>query len=193
MKRPYMPLRSMKLFFSDIIESPNLYWSRLLTTIRYADQKVSDDHLASEPVQALISLFGSSPAILSEAPKVYQLEYTGPKHHFTRSEAKSAQDAFIVFATAQQQEVSQTSSLTATWAAVVAKAEADESGTLMYGLVRNKEDPIEIGTIEAYVDEKGFEEHCKSGEVGTLVEENTEIGGKMSYVSLKLVTGWLSR
>lgn len=124
---------------------------------------------------------------------MYQFEYTQSKHHFTRHDVKSQETPFVVFATAQQKEIAQTSALTAAWAAVVARAQADEPGTLMYGLVRNRENETEIGTIEAYVDEKGFGEHCKSSEVSALVEKNKETNGQMEYVSLRIITGWLSR
>jgi len=164
-----------------------------ITTARYKDQKVSDDHIASSPVQGLISMFGSQPAVLTTPPKVYQLEYTSETHQFTRPRVSTRSNPFIVFATATQPSRGSTAELTDVWAKVVEKAEAHEPNTLLYALVRDKENQSRIGTIEAYADEAAFEEHCKSPEVEGLVARNKQIGGEMGYVALKLVTGWLSR
>lgn len=138
-------------------------------------------------------MFGSQPALLSEAPKVYQLEYSADDSHFTQPDVGKVEQPFIVFAIAKASSEAALSELVNVWKEVIRKAEADEPSTLMYALVRNKEDSQQIGTIEAYNDESGFEEHCKSAQVKQLVVKNRDIGGEMSYVALKLHTGWLSR
>lgn len=138
-------------------------------------------------------MFGSQPAVLAAPPKVYQLEYTSEVHQFTRPRVSTRSHPFIVFATATQPSRGSTAELTDIWAKVVEKAQADEPNTLLYALVRDKENQSQIGTIEAYVDEAAFEEHCKSPEVEDLVARNKQIGGEMGYVALKMVTGWLSR
>jgi len=160
---------------------------------RYADQKASNDHIASSPVQGLISMFGHQPAVFAAPPKIHQFEYTSKTHQYTRPEVNASSDPFIVFASATQTSRGSTAELTDIWTKVVEKAQADEPKTLLYALLRDKESQNQLGTIEAYADEAAFEEHCKSSEVGDLVTRNKQSGGEMGYVALKMVTGWLSR
>ena len=98
-----------------------------------------------------------------------------------------------MFATAQQQEKAATAELTETWSAVITSAQSQEPTTLMYALVRDKENTSQIGTIEAYTDQAAFELHCQSGAVADLISKNKEIGGDMGFVALRMVTGWILR
>ena len=151
----------------------------------YASQQVSDEHLASPPVQELIGLFGGGD-VLAGPPTVYTLDTV------VSVQKASGGDLYYAFAVAKLGSEADRERLESAWRDVAKVAEGEE-GTMLYSVLRDPKDGTVLYSVEGYTDKAAFEKHCTSTEVGTLVKTNEEVKGEMGFTALKLATGWISR
>ncbi|KAK4936923.1 hypothetical protein LTR10_022301 [Elasticomyces elasticus] len=155
----------------------------------YADKATSDAHLASHPVQTLISLF-TLQSVLKEAPTVYQLE---PVYSFTKPEVMRATDPYIMFANISYKAGGATQSFPY-WKAVSSTSENNEPGSLLYRLCREEGNADRLHTVEVYESKEYlWDIHAKSEQVRESVTKTKDLRSGLVHAPLKMVGGFLHR
>lgn len=147
--------------------------------------------MAHPLVQDMISWM-STGNILSAPPTLYMLEYFNGLI-FTKPQVSSLPDPYICFAQIVyhpgRREVA-----VPYWTNVFKETEA-ESGTLVYGLVHDKEKPDELFTIETYESKEYlWDVHVKQNSaIQESVKNTKDLRISLEHNFLKKVGGFLSK
>lgn len=146
--------------------------------------------MSSAAVSNLIKLFSSDASLFGGTTNVYNLETA---FSFSRSETTKADDPYIVFATLDYNEGTRAGALNG-WQQVTLESQRNELGTLGYAILKDKDHPNIMRTVEVYETEKYlWDVHEKSAAVTKNKSEHGEIRTNVKFAFLKFVAGFLTR
>ena len=156
----------------------------------YASQKVSDDHIASPPVQDLIKLFTTSD-VLTGPPEVFNTNTVAEK--ISRPPPTVSSNPAIILANFEYKPGTLSHALEG-WKDVVKYVESNEDGTKGY-TVTAADGGNEVRTVEMY-DSWDYVEnvHLKAPAIAENQKQNgADRTGNKGAVRLRAVDGFLGR
>lgn len=154
--------------------------------------------MSTPPVLSLISSFASTsqtPSLISKPPTVHTLHWTSAI--FTRPTLATHPNPYILFATIDTPSIADTETIAPYGAAVVSFAKDNEPDTLFYGDARPKDKREDekgfIAAVEVYTDKAALDRHFQGEALKAMVAESQKLDGKLTFLGLNKVAGWLSR
>ncbi|KAF2192395.1 hypothetical protein K469DRAFT_310876 [Zopfia rhizophila CBS 207.26] len=157
----------------------------------YADQTALDSHMGSKAVTDLVAYFTANGSLFGGPPIVSTSETSSA---FIRPEITKSNDPFIAYASIDYKEGTRAEALEG-WKYVTSETQKNETDTLSYAILKDKENEITVSTVEVYANETYFRDvHAKSK---TVTENRAKYGDQIRtafrFALLKFVAGYLHK
>lgn len=158
---------------------------------RYADQSALDGHMSSAAVQNLIKVFTEQGASLFAAPTdVYA---NNSMFSMAKPKLNQSPNPYIVFAQIKFKEGTKAQGLDGL-KDVIKSARNDETSTLAYNVLEDKEDLHKLRIVSAYDSETAYRnEHLQAIAVKENEQRNKPNWENLTFWPLKLVAGYMHK
>lgn len=149
-------------------------------------------HANSTPVQEINSWLQTVPIFAeTDSPAIYNLQYISAGFEFSRPEAATHPDPYVIFA-----ELDYVSGGVATaipyWEAVVDTGRDMEPGTLAYGVLRNTIEEEKLATLEVYESPDYLKDvHIGSDAISESIKNTKHLRTGLQHQLLRKVSGYL--